>query len=195
MPLNERATPWRRLSGPGMYPVEYAAWLLHPLRRLIAPPSRIIHRLHLVPTGRVLEVGCGPAFFSPTAARILARGHLVLLDAQPTMLGLAIERLKKVGLTNFTAISGLAEDLPFADNTFDVVFMVTVLGEVPDRASAVKEAARVLRSEGLFSVTEAAGDPDCVPFSELDALARAAGLELADRWHGILVKTSNYKKP
>jgi hypothetical protein len=59
----------------------------------------------------------------------------------------------------------------------------------------VKEAARVLRSGGLFSATEAAGDPDCVPFSELDALARPAGLELADRWHGILIKTSNYKKP
>jgi len=42
---------------------------------------------------------------------------------------------ESTGLTNFTNISGLAESLPFADAAFDVVFMVTVLGEVADRAT------------------------------------------------------------
>ena len=65
--------------------------------------------------------------------------------------------------------------MPFASETFDVVFMVTVLGEVPDRAAAVKEAARVLRPGGEFSVTEAAGDPDRVRKNELDASGGACG--------------------
>jgi len=81
--MEERATPWQRLKGPGMYPVEYAAWLLNPLRYLIVPPGRIADRLQLLPTDRVLEVGCGPGFFSPAIARRLTAGHLTLLRLQP----------------------------------------------------------------------------------------------------------------
>jgi ubiquinone/menaquinone biosynthesis C-methylase UbiE len=160
-----------------MYPVEYAAWLLNPLRYLIAPPSRIADRLQLSPTDRVLEVGRGPGFLSPVIARRLTAGHLTLLDAQSPMLKTAGQRLGKHGLTNFTAVSSRAESLPFASEVFDVVFMISVLGEVPDRAAAIKEAARVLCPGGHLSSTEAVGDPDRVKRTELDALAALAGLE------------------
>jgi ubiquinone/menaquinone biosynthesis C-methylase UbiE len=178
-----------------MYPVEYAAWLLNPLRYLIAPPSRIADRLQLSPTDRVLEVGCGPGFFSPAIARRLTAGHLTLLDAQSPMLKTAVQRLGKHGLTNFTTVSSRAESLPFASEVFDVVFMISVLGEVPDRAAAIKEAARVLCPGGHLSSTEAAGDPDRVKRTELDALAALAGLEKGKSWSGLLVKTFNYSKP
>src|SRR5436305_4345406 len=84
--MAERATSWQRLKGRGVYPVEYAAWLLNPLRYLIMPPGRIVRRLRLSPGDRVLEVGCGPGFFSPMIARRLSAGHLTLLDAQAPML-------------------------------------------------------------------------------------------------------------
>jgi ubiquinone/menaquinone biosynthesis C-methylase UbiE len=73
--------------------------------------------------------------------------------------------------------------------------MVTVLGEVPDRTAAIKEAARVLRPGGRFSSTEAAGDPDRVTRAELDELAASAGLEKGESWPGLLIKTFNYSKP
>lgn len=193
--MNERASPWQRLKGPGMYPVEYAAWLLNPSRCLIVPPGRIVDRLQLSPADRVLEVGCGPGFFSPAIARKLTAGHLTLLDAQAPMLTMAAQRLEKHGLTNYTSISGLAESLPFSDAAFDVVFMVAVLGEVPDRAIAIKEIARVLRPGGRLSSTEAVGDPDRVKRTEWDALATLTGLEKSESWSGLLVKTFNYSKP
>ena len=193
--MAERATPWQRLTGKGMYPVEYAAWLLNPLRYLIASPGRIADRLRLLPTARVLEIGCGPGFFSPAVARRLTAGHLTLFDAQAPMLRMAAQRLRKHGLANFTSVSGLAQSLPFADQVFDVVFMITVLGEVPDRAAAVREVARVLRPGGRLSSTEAAGDPDRVQGTELDALAALAGLAKGESWSGLLVKTFNYHKP
>ena len=193
--MNRRATPWQRLTGPGMYPVEYARWLLSPLRYLIMPPGRIVRRLQLLPTDHVLEVGCGPGFFSPTIARNLSAGHLTLFDAQGPMLTMAAQRLARAGLANFTTVLGLADKLPFPDAVFDVVFMITVLGEVPDRGAAVKEAARVLRLGARFSATEAAGDPDRVKHTELDELAGRAGLTKAQRWSGLLVETFNYSKP
>src|SRR5262245_43088024 len=137
--MEERSTAWQRLKGRGMYPVEYAAWLLSPLRYLIAPPSRMTEHAQLLPLYRVLEVGCGPGFFSPAIARKLTAGRLTLLDAQAPMLKMAAERLKKHGLTNFASVLGQAESLPFADASFDVVVFITVLGEVTDRAATIKE--------------------------------------------------------
>jgi ubiquinone/menaquinone biosynthesis C-methylase UbiE len=140
-------------------------------------------------------VGCGPGFFSPSVARSLVAGHLTLLDAQAPMLAMAAHRLAKGGLANFSRVLGLAESLPFADAEFNVVFMVTVLGEVADRAAAVNEVARVLRPGGRFSSTEAVGDPDRVRRDDLDAIAAAAGLIKAESSSGLLVKTFNYGKP
>jgi ubiquinone/menaquinone biosynthesis C-methylase UbiE len=193
--MDERATPWQRLKGTGMYPVEYAAWLLSPLRYLIAPPSRIANRLKLLPTDRVLEIGCGPGFFSPAIARRLAAGTLTLLDAQTPMLKMAAHRLKKHDLSNFASVLSYAQSLPFADGIFDVVFLITVLGEVPEQAAVIKEAGRVLCPGGRLSLTEAAGDPDRMTQIELDALAALAGLEKAESWSGLLIKTFNYTKP
>jgi len=193
--MDKRVTPWQRLKGAGMYPVEYATWLVNPLRYLIMPPGRIVGRLQLLPTDRVLEIGCGPGFFSPAVARRLSAGHLTLLDAQVPMLKMAAQRLERHGVRNFACVLGLADSLPFTNLTFDVVFMITVLGEVPDRATAIKEAARVLRPGGRFSSTEAAGDPDCVNRTELDELTALAGLAKAEFYSGLLVETFNYNKP
>jgi ubiquinone/menaquinone biosynthesis C-methylase UbiE len=85
--------------------------------------------------------------------------------------------------------------LPFPDAVFDLVFMVAVLGEVPDRAAAMKEAARLLRPGGRFSSTEAVGDPDRVKQTELDELAANAGLAKRESWSGLLVQTFNYTRP
>jgi len=45
------------------------------------------------------------------------------------------------------------EELPFADNTFDVVTSFSVIEHQPDKASAVAEAARVLKPGGVFAVS------------------------------------------
>ncbi len=177
-----------------MYPVEYASWLLNPLRYLVSPPGRIAGRLELLPTNRVLEVGCGPGFFSPVIARRLSAGHLTLFDAQLPMLEMAQRRLEKQRLANFSSGCGSADNLPFSDAVFDLVFMITVLGEVSDRAAAINEAARVLRPGGRFSSTEALADPDRVKQTELDEFAAMAGLARRQSWSGLLVQTFNYGK-
>ncbi len=186
-----------RFAGKGVYPVEYAHWLLNPVRHLIFPAGRLVRRLHVRPTDRVLEVGPGPGYFSPAVARRLREGKLVLFDIQQGMLDLARARLLKRGLTNFECHFGGAESLPFDSASFDLVFMVTVLGEIGEdreRARAVAEVARVLKPGGRFSATEMFGDPDYVRIAQLEGYARAAGLTPERRYGPRFFYTYNFRK-
>ncbi|HUJ03453.1 MAG TPA: methyltransferase domain-containing protein [Rhizomicrobium sp.] len=192
---SDKDSAWARVTGKGIYPVEYARWLLTPWRRLISPPSMIVKRLGLKPTDRVLEIGCGPGYFSPTVARTLRQGHLTIFDFQDGMLDIAETRLKAGGLSNYTRQQGDAKALPFADASFDAAFMVTVLGEVGDPDAALKEARRVLKPGGRLSVTEMFGDPDRIAFEELRARAAAAGLVFERRFGPGFFYTANFSKP
>jgi len=192
---SDKDSAWARVTGKGIYPVEYARWLLTPWRRLISPPSMIVGRLALRPTDRVLEIGCGPGYFSPIVARALPQGLLTIFDFQDGMLDFAERRLKARGLRNFARLQGDARALPFQDASFEVAFMVTVLGEVDDPDAALGEAFRVLRSGGLLSVTEMFGDPDRIDFEDLLKRAAAAGFVFERRFGPRFFYTANFRKP
>ena len=143
----------------------------------------------------MLEIGSGPGYFGPAVACRLTQGRLILNDVQGGMLEMAAKRLERRGCRNFECRAGDAASLPFADKTFDLAFMVAVLGEVTDRAAAMREAARVLRPGGRLSVTELPGDPDFVRLSELKQRAQEAGLDFERRYGPRWYFTCNFVKP
>jgi len=73
-------------------PYTQAGFLLNPLRPLVLPPQTMVERLELHPQARVLELGPGPRYFSPTVAAAVPEGELVLVDVQPEMLAMARRR-------------------------------------------------------------------------------------------------------
>jgi len=194
MKLGESATLIRRLTGPGIYPYQFSWLLLSPLRRLILAPEALADRLPLTETAVVLEVGSGPGYFSGAVARRLPRGHLELLDVQPEMLERARVRLDRAGVRNVGFTLADAVRLPFDDETFDVAFLVAVLGEVVDRATALGELGRVLCPAGWLSITEQAGDPDHLPLTALEAQVEQAGFDLSGTYRGRLSYTANFRK-
>jgi 2-polyprenyl-3-methyl-5-hydroxy-6-metoxy-1,4-benzoquinol methylase len=99
----------------------------------------------------VLDVGCGDGTYAIEAA---ARGaRAVGLDADPAMLREAERRARKRGVA-VELRERRAEDLPFGDASFDVVFAVTVLCFVADAAGAIGEMARVLVPGGRLVLGE-----------------------------------------
>ena len=186
---------WARVAGKGVFPVEYAGTLLTPWRKLIFSPSRLVRILALKPTDRVLEIGCGPGYFSPAVAKFLTRGHLTLFDFQNGMLDIAEAQLKKRGLTNYARQQGDAKALPFAGDSFDAAFLVTVLGEVGGAEAALREAFRVLKPGGLLSVTEQFGDPDFVRRKALKRMAVATGFSFERSFGPGFFYTCNFRKP
>ena len=193
MNLSRWRDVWAHFSGRGTYPHELSALLLFPLRSLILSPAELVRRLHLKPGDRVLELGPGPGFFSIAVAGGLADGSLVLVDIQREMLCKARARLRRARRENTRFAQAGAEALPFRDASFDVAFLVTVLGEVPQPPACIAELARVLRPGGLLSVTELPGDPDALTREQVGQLAAAAGFqpfETQPAWSGF---TANYR--
>jgi hypothetical protein len=69
----------RRFSGRGAYPHQFAFLLLFPFRALILSPRKLVSRLHLTDTSRVLAVGPGPGFFSVCVARAIPGATFISL--------------------------------------------------------------------------------------------------------------------
>ena len=171
---------WRRFSGRGTYPHEFAVMLLFPLRRIVLSPERLIRQLHLTCTARVLEVGPGPGFFSIHVARAIPQGRLELVDIQREMLQTARRRLRGAGVQNAGHTQANAVKLPFQSGTFDVAFLVAVLGEVPDPKACLTSIADVLRPGGLLFVAELPGDPDALSEEQLRNLTQGTGFEFVE---------------
>ncbi|WP_455001403.1 class I SAM-dependent methyltransferase [Cardiobacterium hominis] len=151
-----------------LFPHQMAFTLLIPLRALLLSPAELLRRLQPTADSRILEVGCGPGYFSPALARAVPQGELVLADIQPEMLAIARRRLEKRHITNTSCqlCNG---------SSFGRIVLVTVLGEVRDRSAYLREFARLLTHDGLLSISEAAGDPDKLEQGELIALLTAHG--------------------
>lgn len=149
--------------------------LLIPLRALLLSPAELLRRLHPAADQRILEVGCGPGYFSPALAHAVPQGELVLADIQPEMLAIARRRLQKRHLANVAYHLCDGHHFPFADSSFDRIVLVTVLGEVRDRSAYLREFARLLKDDGLLSISETAGDPDKLDQQELIALLATHG--------------------
>ena len=180
MSLSRWRDVWRRFAGRGAYPHELAFLLTIPLRRLVQPPRTLVRRLHLQRDSRVLEIGPGPGYFSAEVASEIPQGRLVLFDLQREMLAKARRRLRRAGAMNVAFVQGDGSRIPFRGGSFDVAFLVAVLGEVPDPAGCLESLHRVLRPGGLLSITETIGDPDALSQDQAKALAASKGFNFVE---------------
>lgn len=147
-----------------VFPSSEAKSLLNPLRRLVQSPARTVAAVGAGPSDHLLEVGCGPGFFTPDLTRAVPDGRVVALDLQGEMVRLARERS---AAPNLRFVQGDASDLPFADATFHCALVATVLGEVLDRSQLVPELRRVLRRGGVLAISETRRDSDFIAPSRL----------------------------
>jgi SAM-dependent methyltransferase len=185
-----------RYSGRGPMPYVWR-WILHtPARRLVHPVRPMLDLFGVRAGVTVLELGPGTGYFSIDAARLLGSdGRLVCLDIQPPMLTDLRGRLTAAGVTNAHPVLGSAHHLPLARASVDVVFLVTVLGEIPDRPQALAEIRCVLKPGGILSVTESLNDPDYQFEATVRDVCRACGFVSRDHRRGLLGYTMNFAAP
>ena len=170
-----------RRAAPGPMPSRLAPVLTTTLRSwLFGTPERVLDRAGVTPGMRVLEVGPGPGVYTvPLARRVASSGEdgsVTCLEIQQEMITMLRERLRAAGIQNAQVVQGDGRQMPLPDDSFDLVFLVDVVGEVPDKPAFFRECARVLKPGGTLAVTEQINDPDFRLPSTVRKLATDAGL-------------------
>ena len=179
------------------YPVPalLAPLLDNGLRRMFQPPKKMVDLIDIREGMKVLEVGPGPGTFTVEAARRVGnQGEVSVIDIQSRMISRLDRKLQREGISNVTTKVASADNLPFADNTFDRVFMVAVLGEVPDKNKTLSEVNRVLKDSGLLAIGEVLIDPDYPRQKSVIKWCRDAGLQLVSAHEGFLQYVLTFKK-
>ena len=103
----------------------------------------------------VLDLGSGAGNDCFVARTLTGEtGSVTGLDFTEEMLAKARINLEKTGYKNISFVNGDIENMPFEDNTFDVIISNCVLNLVPDKEKAFSEIFRVLKPGGHFCISD-----------------------------------------
>lgn len=116
---------------------------LHP-GRLVA-----LERMGIRPGDQILEVGVGTGINTSLYPR---NCHVTGVDLSSSMLEKARERVAREGLRNVRLLEMDAQNLTFADDSFDIVYAPYLVSVVPDPVSVVREMRRVCKPGGKIIV-------------------------------------------
>jgi ubiquinone/menaquinone biosynthesis C-methylase UbiE len=104
--------------------------------------------LNELPRKRVLDAGCGNGRYT-AAWRLIGARQAVGVDISPLNIATARRRVEQLNINGVTFEQGNALELPFPDNSFDVVFSNGVLHHTVDWRAGVLECVRTLKPGGL----------------------------------------------
>lgn len=175
------------------------SWLVplleNPYMEWQAGSRLLLDRACVEPGMWVLDIGAGPGRLSlPAAERVGPEGRVVALDLQPGMIRRLQQRIDERGVTNVEPVLGGAGDGKVQRGVFDRAFLVTVLGEIVDQASALREIHEALKPGGILSITEVLPDPHYQTRATVRRLAQAAGFRPGESFATWLAFTLNCTK-
>lgn len=130
--------------------------LIHnsPIRRIFIDPYRVLKSAGLRSGQRVMEVGCGPGFFTIPAAKIVGeKGIVYAIDIYPLAIKTVQEKIRKERMTNVKTILADASQTRLPDQSIDLAFLFGIVHRIDENLECIlDELYRILKSDGIISI-------------------------------------------
>jgi ubiquinone/menaquinone biosynthesis C-methylase UbiE len=133
--------------------------LYDPLMKWVMRESRfktpLIKQAHIEAGHRVLDLGCGTGTLTILIKQIHPHANVLGLDADAKALDIARRKTRQEGV-GITFFHGMADRLPYLDNSLDRVVSCLVLHhlDTENKRRALQEVFRVLRPSGELHVAD-----------------------------------------
>lgn len=137
--------------------------LIHdnPLRRRFDDPIKTLKAAGLKPGLKVLEVGCGPGFFTIPAAGIVGNeGFVYAVDVHPRAIERVQKKIDSKGIKNVRPTLTNASNTGLPEQSVDLVFMFGLPHIVGGQENVLSEMYRILKPRGILSFKKTRGSDE-----------------------------------
>jgi len=150
-------------------------------RKLLQDPEKIAGP-YIRPGMTVMDIGCGPGFFTLAMARMVGPGGTVIaIDMQQEMLDLVKRKSDRAGLSERIRFHRCRQDSLGIDARAGFILSFYMVHEVPDRDALFREVSGLLEAGGRYLIVEPAGHVSAEAFEDTLRHAEEAGLVVEDR--------------
>jgi ubiquinone/menaquinone biosynthesis C-methylase UbiE len=171
-------------------PVEKAGLLESRIRRWLQNPRKIV--TPYIEEGMiVLDIGCGPGFFSVAMAHLVGKtGRVIACDLQEGMLQKLKDKIQGTELEQRVTLHKCEENKLGVSEKVDFILAFYMVHEIPDKKEFFREIGSLLKPKGKFLMVEPPFHVSKTEFLKTLSTAREAGLSLVARPKVFLSKTA-----
>lgn len=102
----------------------------------------------------VLELGCGPGFFTPVLIALIPQGQIFAVDLDAEVLKAWEKNITVRPKQGATSVLTDGKSLPLKDQSVDFIYARFILQHSPDVTVLLKECFRVLKPRGVLCVLD-----------------------------------------
>jgi ubiquinone/menaquinone biosynthesis C-methylase UbiE len=175
-------------------PLERAGGLDNRIRRWVQNPQKILGA-YIEEGMTVLDVGCGPGFFSIEMAKMVGEsGRIIAADLQKGMLEKLRYKIKGTELEERITLHKCQENKTGVLEDVDFVLLFYVVHELPNKEEFFNETVKILKPNGKVLIAEPPFRVSKTEFEETIRKAREAGLTEIERPKVLFSKAAILKK-
>lgn len=166
---------------PLICPAEFAGSLDNSVRKLVHRPHRILEA-HIRKGMTVLDLGCGPGFFTIEIANLVGEtGKVIAADLQQGMLDKVAAKISGTDLEQRIELHKCKDDTIGISQKVDFALAFWMVHEVPDQQRLIEELKSLMNPGARIWVIEPQIHVTNKAFKKMTGLLELAGLEIIER--------------
>ena len=171
----------RKERRPYVCPTELACSLDNIFRKAVHNPRKILEP-YIIQNMTVLDLGCGPGYFTTELARLVGeKGSIIAADLQQGMLEKVIRKIRGTDMEQRIKIHKCQEDIIGLQEKVDFALAFWMVHEVPYKQNLFLELKSILNPNGRIWIIEPKFHVNKSSFRKIISLCESAGFEIIER--------------